>query len=331
VINLSLGHPVTESAATDPLCQAVARAASAGLIVVASAGNNGVTADGRQILGGIMSPGNSPYAITVGATNTHGTPNRADDTVATYSSRGPAPIDMTVKPDLAAPGNKIVSLEADGALLSTEYPSLHRAGNTTNAYMQLSGTSMAAPMVSGATALLLQGAPSLTAAQIKVLLQGGATYMSDGGLMGAGAGNANFFASRKLAANGVTQLTTTLLGGVVVPATGPIFFDAGTLSDRVYHRTGLRLLSVLDLTRALQQPSLLAVGDLNLLGLQNPLASLPANQLIWGQIAGWTGSQQILWGTTIYNPQGQQILWGTGTTGGTQILWGTGLVASDPE
>ena len=91
VINLSLGHPVFEPAADDPLCQAVARAAAAGLVVVAAAGNLGKLADGTPVVAGIESPGNSPFAITVGALNTRGTAARSDDTVATYSSRGPTP------------------------------------------------------------------------------------------------------------------------------------------------------------------------------------------------------------------------------------------------
>src|SRR5262249_8962435 len=89
VMNLSLGHPVASPAALDPLCQAVARAVGAGIVVVASAGNDGRAANGAPILGGITSPGNSPFAITVGALNTWGTTSRSDDTVATYSSRGP--------------------------------------------------------------------------------------------------------------------------------------------------------------------------------------------------------------------------------------------------
>ena len=116
VINLSLGHPVTEPALTDPLCQAVARATAQGIVVVASAGNDGMTADGRTVLGSIVSPGNSPFALTVGALDTWGTPGRSDDTVATYSSRGPARYDLTVKPDVVAPGNRIISLEADDAI-----------------------------------------------------------------------------------------------------------------------------------------------------------------------------------------------------------------------
>jgi serine protease AprX len=64
------------------------------------------------VLGSITVPGNSPVALTVGALNTWGTVGRSDDSVTTYSSRGPTRYDNIVKPDLAAPGNKIISLEA---------------------------------------------------------------------------------------------------------------------------------------------------------------------------------------------------------------------------
>jgi serine protease AprX len=334
VMNLSLGHPVVEPSATDPLCEAVARAVAAGIVVVASAGNAGVAADGTPILGGVVSPGNSPLAITVGATNTQGTARRSDDTVATYSSRGPTRYDFAVKPDLAAPGNKIVSLESTGSYLASHYSYLHKAGVGANSYMQLSGTSMSAPMVSGATALLLQGVPNLSPAQVKLALQAGATYMNDGGLMGAGAGSANFWASRKIAANGLGLVLNTTVGGVVSNASGVVFWDAGSLAYRMYGGLGMRLLSVLELPTVWLDPSLLHAGDLNLLGLLNPLAQVPASRLLWGEVAGWTTDQQILWGTTIYNPQGQQILWGT-SVDGDQILWGTStdttMTAPDPR
>ena len=66
-INMSLGTQVTQSFRDDPLGQAVKRAVQAGIVVVASAGNRGQTADGKKVLGSVTSPGNSPYVITVGA------------------------------------------------------------------------------------------------------------------------------------------------------------------------------------------------------------------------------------------------------------------------
>ena len=62
ILNLSLGHPVFESYKEDPLCQAVQRAVDAGMVVVTAAGNFGKTEDGKAVIGGIVSPGNSPAA-----------------------------------------------------------------------------------------------------------------------------------------------------------------------------------------------------------------------------------------------------------------------------
>jgi serine protease AprX len=329
VVNLSLGHPVAESSLTDPLCEAVLRAVNSGLVVVAAAGNMGRSADGHMVLGSIMSPGNSPYAITVGATNTFGTVSRSDDAVATYSSRGPTRFDMTVKPDVAAPGNRIVSLEANGSYLPRNYPATHVAGSGPNSYMYLSGTSMATPMVSGAAALLLQGGPGLTPAQIKLLLQSGATYMKNGGLLGSGAGNVNVWASRKSAANGLSATLSTVIGGLGVSASGASFWDAGTLQDRLYAGKGIRLLSLLELPFVLLDPSRLLYGDLNLFGLLNPLQSIAPKWLLYGEVAGWTQSQTIMWGTQIYDPQGQTIMWGTSDMGDT-IMWGT-MTEGDPQ
>src|SRR6185436_1401873 len=167
VINLSLGTPVLQAYRDDPVCEAVERAVAAGIVVVVAAGNNGQTVDGKRIYGGITSPGNTPNAITVGAVDTHGTPFRSDDTVATYSSRGPTRYDLAFKPDLVAPGSHIVSAEAQGSYLATTYPQRHVAGVGANAYLQLSGTSMATGVVSGAVALLLDRKGKLSAQETK--------------------------------------------------------------------------------------------------------------------------------------------------------------------
>ena len=92
VINLSLGRPVYESYTLDPLCQAVEQAWKAGIVVVVAAGNEGRNnAANTSGYGTITAPGNDPYVITVGAMNTKGTPSRADDVIASYSSKGPTP------------------------------------------------------------------------------------------------------------------------------------------------------------------------------------------------------------------------------------------------
>jgi len=333
VINLSLGHPVTEPAATDPLCEAVAEAVQAGIVVVVAAGNAGKTDDGRMILGGITSPGNSPLALTVGALNTFGTVKRNDDAVASYSSRGPTRFDLAVKPDVAAPGNKITSLQANGSYLPTFYPGLHVAGNGNNAYMTLSGTSMAAPMVSGGVALLLQGTPGLSVPQVKLAIQNGATYVANGGLMGAGAGSVNFWASRKLASSGlVASLLNTVVGTLGVTSSGASFWDSGTLGNRLYAGSGIRLLSVLEAPLVWLNPSLLRSGDLNLLGLLNPLQSVPPKWLQYGEIGGWTNNNSIMWGDTIYDPSGQSIMWGDANmTDDTSIMWGDSVSSPDPQ
>jgi len=330
VINLSLGHPVMEKCSYDPLCVEVGKAVQQGIVVVAAAGNYGRSADGlHMILGGIASPGNSPYAITVGALNTWGTVQRTDDTVATFSSRGPTAYDLAVKPDVAAPGVKIVSLQANNSLLPTLYPTIHVAGSGTNAYMYLSGTSMAAPMVTGGVALLLQGQPGLSPSQVKLALQTGATYMSDGGLMGAGAGSVNFWASRQNAASGlVGSLVNTVVGGLLTVPSGAAFWDAGTLSNRLYGGIGIRLLSLLEQPLVWLNPSLLNFGDLNLLGLNNPLASMNPKWLQYGTVGGYTDQETILWGTSMQDPTGETILWGTSGDGET-ILWGTSATSPD--
>ena len=139
VVNLSLGHPVGESYATDPLCQAVEAAWKAGIVVVCAAGNAGrAGASDSSALpwdnegwgtayGSIQSPGNDPCVITVGAMKSVDGA-RADDAVATYSSRGPSRLDFVLKPDLVAPGNRIISVNAGGSFLDTQYGAVDGVG-----------------------------------------------------------------------------------------------------------------------------------------------------------------------------------------------------------
>lgn len=217
VVNMSIGHEVGESYTTDPLCIAVEKAWKAGIVVVVAAGNDGrkgnlpvplpLYGDDNEgygtNYGSISSPGNSPYAITVGAMRaTDG--NRKNDTVATYSSRGPSRLDFVLKPDIMAPGNRVISLRKPLSFLELTSP-----GNVlplkkyrtnppllaTSDYMELSGTSMAAPVVSGAAALLLEANPGLSPDSIKARLMASAdkwtTPKGEGDSTAYGAGYLN--------------------------------------------------------------------------------------------------------------------------------------------
>src|SRR6187551_2342770 len=103
VINLSVAAGVYESYTTDPLTLAAKRAVDAGIVVVSAAGNLGKNKLGQLQYGGITSPGNAPWVLTVGAYSHEGTLRRSDDVVAAYSSRGPSAIDFEAKPDVVAP------------------------------------------------------------------------------------------------------------------------------------------------------------------------------------------------------------------------------------
>lgn len=327
VINLSLGHAVSEPAAIDPLCQAVARAVQAGVVVVASAGNYGVTSTGAPVLGGITSPGNSPFAITAGAIDTGGTVTRSDDTVAAYSSKGPTRYDFAVKPDVVAPGTRIVSLEAQGSYLAKNYPSWHIAGSGKNAYFRLTGTSMATAVVSGGVALLLDANPFMTPGQVKVALQMGATFMPNAGLVGAGTGSVNFPQSQKVATTGLVVSLMNTVDSLLGTSSGATFRDTGSMIDRVYDRSGVRLLELLDLGVLFVQADSSETGVLNLLGLNNPLGTTPANHLVWGDVANWTSNYHLVWGDSIQSPSGQHLVWGDSEhTGSNHLVWGDAAV-----
>jgi serine protease AprX len=324
VINLSLGRPVTVSYLRDPLCQALQQAWQAGIVVVVAAGNNGRdNSHGTYGYGTITAPGNSPFVITVGAMNTNGTLSATDDKIATYSSKGPTSIDHIAKPDLVAPGNRIFSLSEGTSWFAKSYPGNDVSKTDifgTNAvapsgYYVMSGTSMAAPMVSGAAALMIQKDPSLTPDQVKARLMESATRFAPG------------FSTATDPVTGVTytdeyDLFTVGAGYLNIPAA---LADTDLLS-------GPALSPTATYSAAAQSVSLAPTGTGAAWGTPTIWGNTSIYE-IWGGSAFVNGTIAI-WGTgSVF---GTIAIWGTGTPQalqaiwGTIAIWGTGLDATEP-
>jgi len=165
VLNISLGVQPTGSTVLDPLDQAVEAAWNAGIAVVVSAGNAG------PFNGTILSPGDDPLVITVGALDDMASLSISGDEMTNFSSVGPTSPDGWVKPDLVTSGRSIVSLAAPGSTVDQGFPSARiGTGNFVG-----SGTSFSAAITSGAAALVLADHPGLTPDQVKARLLGTAS------------------------------------------------------------------------------------------------------------------------------------------------------------
>jgi hypothetical protein len=286
---------------------AVERASAAGLIVVTSAGNLGSLKKGEVGYTGITSPGNAPSAITVGAAATANTTSRDDDLVAPYSSRGPTWFDAYAKPDVVAPGDRLVSDTALTSFLFKQLTKNRLTAKTGQPLLQLSGTSMAAAVTTGVLALVVQQhnqsgyhrqgplSPNLA----KAMLEFSALPVSGFDWLTQGAGQINAAGAIELAAaidtsvhpngwwlrTGVTPSTT--IGGTSYPWSRKIIWGENVLT-----------------------------GDL--LYTSNRVWSADDN-IVWG-----TGDDNIVWGTSaiLYD---DNIVWGTDDN----IVWGTNLVWKD--
>ncbi len=294
VVNMSVGAPIKESYWTDPLTVAVKKVTDLGITVVAAAGNFGKNAAGQPQWGGITAPGNAPWVLTVGASSTNGTLTRNDDTMAPYSSTGPTYIDFGAKPDLVAPGTGTVSLAVPGSTFyATKGPFLlaGKLGLGYKPYLALSGTSMAAPVVSGTVALMLQANPTLTPNLIKAILQYTAQVYRGYKPLQEGAGFLNSLGAVRLA-----QFYAANQPGSYMPV------------QKVWSRQ-------------------LIWGNHRISGgYINPRANAWATNVVWGSaLTGGVTGQNVVWGTDCGDGC-ENIVWGTADVTGQNIVWSTNLV-----
>ena len=305
VVNLSVGAPVTESYYTDPLTLAAKALVDRGITIVAAVGNNGKNALGQPQWGGVASPGNAPWVLTVCAFSTLGTYDVADDSVAGFSSAGPTAVDFAAKPDVCAPGVGIVSTAAPASalfqsgLLAT--PSWLISGTAPTAspylpYESLTGTSMAAPFVSGAVALMLQANPALTPNLIKAILEYTAIAKPGVSALRQGAGFMN--------------VSNAVAFAAFAARPGSAFTKGSMPSTWAKH--------------ILWGNHLMSGGVLNpganawRLGVEWGWARTQAadgDNIVWGTVDG----DNIVWGTAV---DGDNIVWGTAVDG-DNIVWGT--------
>jgi serine protease AprX len=316
IINLSLGHPIYEPAASDPLVQAVESAVRAGIVVVVSAGNvgrNPVTLEPGY--GGIASPGNAPSAITVGAVRTQNTTRRTDDLMAEYSSRGPTWYDAFAKPDVVAPGHRILAASDTSMKLYSDYPTLRGPNyNRGKQYLYLSGTSMSAAVTSGTVALLLESSKQRFGVKpspntVKAMLMSSAFTMADADgaqydLLTQGAGALNGGGLLALAASIDPRRptgTSWLVAGV----------NEFTMIDG----------QVLPWARNIVWGDNLVWGD-----------ALYTHYAMWNDNIVWGDSDNIVWSDSLrVLTQATNIVWSDAARWASNIVWGDNLVWSDSD
>jgi serine protease AprX len=315
VVNLSVATGVYESYNTDPLTQAAKRAVDAGIVVVAAAGNNGRSSQGNTQYGGVTAPGNAPWVLTVGASSHMGTIDRSDDTIAAFSSRGPTAIDRAAKPDLVAPGVGTESLSVPNSLLYNTKSAYLLPGTVSTSYppyLSLSGTSQAAPLVSGTVALMLQVNPSLTPNAVKAILQFTSQPYAAYDPMTQGTGFLNSKAAVELAHYLASPSTYT-------------YPDDTLWSHQIFWGT-----------HRIANGQIVPTANAWQVGRLWGSAASEGDTVVWGTTCGatcndvWGASDgdTVVWGTSA---DGDTVVWGTsegdtvvwGTSDGDTVVWGT--------
>jgi len=327
--------PVYEPPDTDPLVQAVNAAVRAGIIVVASAGNAGKNPDtGNVWYGGILSPGNAPSAVTVGAVDTNGSPTLLDDAIPTYSSRGPARFTRLPKPDIAAPGQGMVSTAAlDSALFRAHPERQVVARDGVARYLRLNGTSMAAAVTTGTVALMIDAnqhhfTTRLTPNAVKAFLEFSAFSLAGVDLVSQGRGELNSGGAVALAAaidparaQGDWWLTTPIDTFTTTGSESGVWAQSVLWGNRMIWGN----------TVFIHQPAWNAdvawgAGD--------------GDTVVWGNAQGdgdtvvWGNNEEdtVVWGnsiedddTVVWGNDLDTVVWGNGGEDDDTVVWGNSL------
>ena len=274
VLNLSVGTDSSQTYRTDPLNYAVERAWDTGIAVVVSAANLGPDPST------VTKPGDDPWVITAGAVDDRGTPGLGDDQLPNFSSRGPTRADGLAKPDVVAPGAHMVSLNAPGSAIAQAFPSTMAGG-----YRKGSGTSMAAAVVSGAAALLVDADPSTTPDRLKFALTATARPTATSDPMEVGAGIISASAARTAPAGTANQGLDRSNG------MGSLQASRGTLSVRTEGLLGTVLTGAQTAQLLLWDPIGFTTGDWTQAGWYTSPYYLTGWQAVTWEGGKWQGGK----------------------------------------
>jgi hypothetical protein len=280
--------------------------------------------------------------------------NRNDDSMAAFSSRGPGFIDYAAKPDLVAPGVGIESLADATSSLFAAHPAARLWGTldtVTQPYLSLSGTSMAAPVVTGTVALMMQANPALTPNLVKAILQYTAEHKSRYDALTQGGGFLNARGAVQLAKSFTSGADQNIAdrtewnkhinwgnhrigGGVLRPNANAwgvnVIWGSSTTDEGDTIVWGTTCADKACDSAVWNNP---AGEDTVVWGTSNEEDNIvwgtsEEDNIVWGTTCGGADCQSIVWGADCAAEECANIVWGT-STGKANIVWGTAAEDED--